>query len=148
MPSRSALEGPDVRRIGADRVGNTARQNIAEKPEASPQHGIRLELPREGGSRLKNRQRRRGEQIAEMGLDRGVQRLIDIMGDRVEGAAKTRHAVVRIQRIGIQRVPNPKRPGKLGRHFPRVLRIEVEIEEVERLVGGQGKVCVAVEATP
>ena len=133
------MEGPDGRRIGADHVRNAARQNIAEKAEAGPQHGMGLKLPRDGGSRLENGQWRGGEQIAQVSLDGGIQRLIDIMRDRVEGAAKTRHTVVRIQGIGIQRVPNTERPGQLGSHFPRVLRVEVEIEEVERLVGGQGE---------
>src|ERR1039458_8022916 len=59
------------------------------------------------------------------------------MRDRIEGAAETRHAVVRIQRIGIQRVPNTQRPGKLGSNFPCVLRIEIKVEEVEGLVGGK-----------
>ena len=48
------------------------------------------ELPSDCGSRLEDCQRRGGKQVAEMRLNRGVQRLIDIMRNRVERAAQTR----------------------------------------------------------
>src|ERR1035441_4270568 len=74
-----------------------------------------------------------------MGLDRGIQWLIDIMRNCVEGGAESRHTVVWIQRIGIQCVPNTKRPGKLRSHFPSVLRIEIKVEEVEWLICSKGE---------
>ena len=42
---QTALERSDVRWIGADRVGDAARQNIAEKPETGPRARYSAELP-------------------------------------------------------------------------------------------------------
>jgi hypothetical protein len=80
----SSLKRLIVWRIRANQVGHGARQDVAENAEASSKYGFRLELPRNRRSRLQNGQRCGGEQIAETSLDGGVQRLIDIMGDRVE----------------------------------------------------------------
>ena len=98
---------------------------------------LRLELPGDRGSRLQNCQRRGGKQIAEMSLNRGVQRLIDIVRDRIEGTRKPRDFVMRIQGIRIERIANAESPGELGSHFPGVLRIEIQVEKVERLIGRQ-----------
>src|ERR1035441_6339822 len=62
---QTALERLNVRRVETDYVGNTARQNITEEPEASPEHGPGFKVPRQCGSRLKNCQRRRGKYIAD-----------------------------------------------------------------------------------
>ena len=55
---------------------------------------------------------------------------------------------MRIQGVGIERVAKAKGPRQFWRDLPRVLRVKVEIQKVERLVAGMGKVSVAVEATP
>jgi hypothetical protein len=80
----SSLKRLIVWRIRANQVGHGARQDVAENAEAGSKYRFRLELPRNRRSRLQNGQRRRREQIAEMSLNGGVQRLIDIMGDRAE----------------------------------------------------------------
>ena len=116
------------------RSATRARQDVAENSEASAEHGFRLELPRNRRSWLQNCQRRRREQIAEMSLDGLVQRLIDIMRDGTEGAAKTGDLIMRIQRIGIEGVAQTERPGQCASHFPGVLRVDIEIEKVEGLV--------------
>src|SRR5271155_4333446 len=129
-----SLERLIVWRIGADEVGHTARQDVAENPEARAQNGFWLELPRNRGSRLQNGQRCGREQIAEMSLNSGVQRLIDIMRDGTERAAKTSDLIMRIQRIGVEGVAQAERPGQFASYFPGVLRIDIEIEKVERLI--------------
>ena len=68
----TALKRSHVRRVGSDSVGNTARQEITEYPEAGSQHGIRGELPGDGCSWLKNCDRRGREQITQTSLNRGV----------------------------------------------------------------------------
>ena len=93
------------------RSATRARQDIAENPKASPEHGFWLELPRNRRSWLQNRQRCRRKQIAEMSLDGLIQRLIDIMRDGTEGTAKTGDLIMRIQRIGIKCVAQTERPG-------------------------------------
>ena len=118
---QTSLKRLDVGRIGADQVSDAARQNIAENSEAGPEHGLGLELPRDRRSRLQNRQRRGGEQIAQMSLDRGVQRLIDIMRDGSERAVKTRDLVMRIEWIGIEGVAQPERPSQLAESLSRCL---------------------------
>jgi hypothetical protein len=47
--------------------------------------------------------------------------------------------VMRIQRIGIEGVSDTKSPRQLLGHFPCVLRIQVEIQEVERFVWRRGE---------
>ena len=116
------------------RSATRARQDIAENSEAGAEHGFRLELPRNRRSRLQNGQRRGREQIAEMSLNGGVQRLIDIMRDGTEGAAKTGDLIMRIQRIGVEGVAQTERPGQCASHFPGVLRVDIEIEKVEGLI--------------
>jgi hypothetical protein len=117
-------------------------------PKPGPKYGIGFELPRDRRSRLQDCDRRGGEQIAEMSLNHGVQRLIDIMGDRIEGAAETANLLVRIQGIGIVGIADADGPCQLRGHSPGVLCIEVQVEKVERFVCRVGKVCVAVDATP
>ena len=130
----SSLKRLIVWRIGADQVGHSARQDIAENSEAGAEYGFRLELPRNRRSRLQNGHRCRREQIAEMSLNGCVQRLIDIMRDGTERAAKTGDLIMRIQRIGVEGVAQAERPGQCASHFPGVLRVEIEIEKVEGLI--------------
>ena len=104
---KSALKRSDVRRIGADQFGNAARHDVAEDPKARAKYGIWFELPRNRRARLKDCDWRGREQIAEMSLDRRVQWLIDIMGDRIEGTCEAADLLVRIQRIGIESIRRP-----------------------------------------
>ena len=85
---QSALKRPDVRRIHADQIGDAARHDVAEYPKAAAEHCVRRELPGNGGPGLQDRQRRGGEQVPKAGLNDGVERLIDIVGDRIEGAGQ------------------------------------------------------------
>src|ERR1700724_2685187 len=123
----SSLKRLIVGRIRANQVGNSARQDVAENPEASSKNRLRLKLPRNRGSRLQDGQRGRREQIAEMSLDGSIQRLSDIMGDGTERAAKTSDLLMPIQRIGVEGVAQAERPGQRASHFPGVLRVEIEI---------------------
>ena len=81
---QSALERLHVRRVHAQSVGDASRQDIAENPEAGAKHGVGCQLPRDCRSRLEDGQGRGSEQVAEVRLNRRVQRLIDIMGNRTE----------------------------------------------------------------
>ena len=96
---QTSLEGFVVRRIRADQVGHTARQDVAEDSETGSQHRFWLELQCDRCSRLQNGQRRGRKQIAEMSLDGRIQRLIHIMRDRTERTAKTRDLIVGIERV-------------------------------------------------
>ena len=69
-----------------------------------------------------------------MSLDGRIQRLIDIMRDGTERAAKTGDLIMRVQRIGVEGVAQAERPGQCASHFPGVLRVDIEIEKVERLI--------------
>ena len=69
-----------------------------------------------------------------MSSNRGVQRLIDIMGDRIERAVQPGDFLMRVQRVGIERIADAERPGQFRSHLPRVLRVEVEVEKVEGFV--------------
>ncbi len=131
---QSSLKRLVVGRVGADQVGHAARQDIAENPKAGPEHGFWLELPRNRRSWLQNGQRCRRKQIAEMSLNGLIQRLIDIMRDGTERAAKTGDLIMRIQRIGVEGVAQTERPGQFASHFPGVLRVDIEIEKVEGLI--------------
>src|SRR5580704_3243983 len=51
---QASLKRLNVGWIGSDQVGNAARQNIAENPEASSKYRFRLDLPRDRRSRLKD----------------------------------------------------------------------------------------------
>ena len=95
-------------------VRDAARQDVAEESEAGPQHGIRRELPGERGSRLPDGQRRGRKDVPQMRLNHGVERLIDVVGDRIERPGKPRDFIMRVQRIGIQRVADADRPGQLA----------------------------------
>src|ERR1700678_2655392 len=106
----SSLKRLVVGRIRSDQVGHGARQNVAKNSEARAEYRFRFELPRNRRSRLQNSDRRRREQIAEMSLNNGVQRLI-VMRNRTEGAAKTGDLIMWIQRIGVECVAQAKRPG-------------------------------------
>ncbi len=116
------------------RSATRARQDVAENSEAGAENGFRFELPRNRHPRLQNGRWRGREQMAEMSLDRGVQRLI-AMRDGTERAAKTGDLVMRIQRIGVEGVAKTEGPGQRASHFPGVLRVEIEIEKVEGLIG-------------
>jgi hypothetical protein len=69
-----------------------------------------------------------------MSLNNGVQRLIGIMRDGIESAAKAGDLIVRIQRIGVEGIAQAERLGQFASHLPGVLRVDIEIEKVEGLV--------------
>ena len=48
--------------------------------------------------------------MAEAGLNRIAQRLAEVVGDSIEGAAQARHLQVGTKRIGVQGVANAKCP--------------------------------------
>lgn len=89
-----ALKRLDVRRIGADQVGNGAWQNIAENAEAAPEHSVWFKLPSDRCSRLENCDWGRGKQVAEIRLNRGVEWLIDIMRNGAESASETAYLLI------------------------------------------------------
>ncbi len=128
-----------VGRIDADHIGDAAGQNVAENSEAGAQHGLGFKLPCDRRSRLQDREGRRGKYVAEAGLNGGVQRLIHIVRDGIERAAQASNLLMRIERIGIERVSNAEGPRQLLGHFPCVLRIQIEIQEVERFVCRRGE---------
>src|ERR1700730_11083075 len=136
---KATLERFDVGWIDTDHIGDAAGQNVTENAEASTQHGLGLKLPCDRCSRLQDRQGRRGKHVTETRLNRGVQRLIHIMRDRIERAAQTSDMLMRIQRVGVKSVPYPERPRQLPGHFPGVLRIQVEIQEAKGFVCRRGK---------
>src|SRR5271157_888236 len=74
-----------------------------------------------------------------MSLNRGVQRLIDIMRDGTERAAKTGDLLMRIEWIGVQCIAHTERPSQAASHFPGVLRVDIEIEKVEGLISVRRK---------
>src|ERR1035437_1775544 len=123
-----------VGRIRANQVGHGTRQDVAENAEPGSKYRFRLKLPRDRCSRLQNGQRCRREQIAEMSLDGGIQRLIDVMRNGTERAAKAGDLIMRIQRIGVEGIAQTERPGQGTSHFPGVLRVDIEIEKVERFI--------------
>jgi hypothetical protein len=61
------------------------------------------------------------------------------MRDGIEGSGKTGDLFMGIQWIGVESVAHTECPSKLPSHFPGVLSIEVEIEEVEGLICRQWK---------
>ena len=87
-PEKPALEGFDVGRIDANHIGDAAGQNVAENSEAGAQHRFGFKLPCDRRSRLQDREGRRGKHVTETGLNGGVQRLIHIVRDGIERAAK------------------------------------------------------------
>ena len=117
-----------------DSIGDATRQNVTENSEAGAQHGLGLKLPGDRCSRLKDRQGRRGKHVTETGLNGGVQRLIYVMRYGSERPAKTSDLPMRIEWVGIERVSNSKSPSELLGHFPSVLRIHIEIQEVKGFV--------------
>ena len=133
---KTALESLDVGRIDADQVGDAAGQNVAEDAETGAQHGLRFELPCDGHTRLQNRERRGSENIVEAGLNRCIQRLIHVVRDGCEGSAQPGDLLMWVQRIGVEGIAHAEGPRQLARQLPSVLRVEVKVEEVERLVGG------------
>src|SRR5208282_72540 len=56
-----------------------------------------------------------------------------------ERPMQTCDLVMGVQGVGVVRVAYPKCPGQRRRNSPRVLSIEIQIEEIERLVGGRRK---------
>ena len=86
--------------------------------------------------------------VSETGLDGGVQRLIDVVRNRSERAGKPRDCIMRIQRIRIMSGADAECPGQFRRHFPGVLRIQIQIQEIVRLGVRERKGFDAVEATP
>ena len=78
--------------VSATLPGN--RSLNTPNPPRSKEFGA--ELPRDAGSGLKNSDRRGHKQIPEAGLDRGVQRLIDVVGDGGERAIEAGNLVMRV----------------------------------------------------
>ena len=64
-----ALKCLRIRRIRSHQIGHAARQDVAEQAEAGAQHRLRRDLPGDGRSGLQDRQRRRGEDVAQVRLD-------------------------------------------------------------------------------
>src|SRR5271168_1386870 len=77
--------------------------------------------------------------MAEMSLNGHVQRLIDIVRDGTERAAKAGDLLMRIERVGVQCVTHAEGPCQFACDFPGILHVEIEIEEVEWLVCCQRK---------
>ncbi len=138
-PKKAALERFHVGRIETNHIGDATGQNIAENAEAGTQHRFGLKLPRDRSSRLQDREGRRRKHVTETGSNGGVQRLIHVVRDGSEVPAQTSNMLMRIQGIGIQRVSDPEGPCQCLVHLPCVLRIQVEIQEVIRLVRRCGK---------
>src|ERR1700730_6901880 len=136
---KAALERFDVGWIDANHIGDAAGQNVTENAEASTQHGLGLKLPCDRCSRLQDRQGRGGKHVTETRLNRGVQGMIHIMRDRIERAAQTSDMLMQIQRIGVKSVPYPESPRQRPGHFPGVLCVQVEIQEVKGFVCRCGK---------
>ena len=131
---KSSLKRFHIGWIEAHHIGNASGQNIAEEPKAGAKQGIGLKLPRDRRSRLENSQRRRRKYRTETSLYDCVQRLIRIMRNGVEGTMKSSNLSVRIQRVGIERVSKPKGPSQILGQFPRILRVKIQIEEIEWFV--------------
>ena len=95
---QTSLECLHVWWVHANGVGYAARQNVTEKSETSAEHGIAGKLPGDCRPWLQNRERRRGEKILESRLNRRVQRLVEVVRDRIERTTEPRHFGVRIYR--------------------------------------------------
>src|SRR5580692_6997756 len=76
---KTTLKRLHIRRVDSDHVRNAPRQKVTEESEARSQHRVLFELPSDRRSWLQDRKRCRGKYMAEPRLDRGIQRLIDIM---------------------------------------------------------------------
>ena len=88
MPKQTALKCFDVGRIHADQIDDAARQDVAEEAEAarSTVFGANCQAIAVLGCRIASGVERK--QIAEMRLNGGIQRLIHIVRDGIERAAK------------------------------------------------------------
>ena len=86
----------DVRWVGSHDISDAAGQNIAEEAESRTQNGIGFKLPGEGGSRLQDRERRGGKDVAEVSLDGGVERLIYIVRNGSKRGTEARDLLMRI----------------------------------------------------
>ena len=64
---------------------------------------------------------------------RRVERLIDVVRNRVPRSRQPRHRIVRIHRIRIMRRAETESPGQRSCHFPGVLRVKIQVEKVVRL---------------
>ena len=137
------MEGLVVRRIHPDEIRDASRHDVAEEAEARSQHRVVLELPRDRRSGLKNRERSRCEESSKVSLNRIAQRLVHIVRDGIERTLESRDLVVRVQRIGVEGIAYTDRPGYGRCNFPGVLCIEIQVQEVERLVTrcGEGLSC-------
>src|SRR5271165_179665 len=136
---QATLKSLDVGRVNAHQIGNAAGENVTEDAKAGAQHGFRFELPGDCHPWLQDRERSRRENVAETGLNGGVERLSHVMRDRGERARQSGDLAMRIEWIGIQGVAQAEGPGQISGYFPGVLRVKVEIQKVERLVGGRRK---------
>ena len=79
------------------------------------------------------------EKIARMRLNQCIERLIGIVRKAVEGARQLRQCHMRIQRVGIVGGTHAESPGQFARELPGILRIQIDVEEVERLRIRNGK---------
>src|SRR5271168_4768927 len=77
--------------------------------------------------------------MAEMSLNGHVQRLIDIVRDGTERAAKAGDLLMRIELVGVQCVTHAEGPCQFACDLPGILHVEIEIDEVEWIVCSQGK---------
>ena len=145
-----ALKCSRVRRIAAHQVHHAPGQQIAEQAESGAQHRVRRDLPRDRRPRLQDRQRRCRENVAQAGLNRGAQWLIHVVRDANRTSpAGAPTASCGFSGIRIVRVAQPEGPRQLRRDLPRVLRVEIEVQEIETArESATGNVFVAVDATP
>ena len=138
-----------VRRIHADEIGHTAGHDVAENSEAGAENGFRFELPRNRHSAVAEWRAGVDEnRCAEMSLNGGVQRLIDIM--RMEPKEPRRRAIWSCGFSGLElkvsRKPNVQ--VSVAGHSPGVLRVEIEIEEIEGFIRRRGTSSSQWIATP
>src|SRR6516164_3836832 len=122
---KTALKCLHIGRVHPDQISNSSGQEITEQTEAASDHSFRLDLPRDCCPRLQDRQRSGREQVAKTCLDGIAERLVYIVGDRVERSPKACHFTMRIERIRIEGVPDANCPRQLPSDLPCVLRIEI-----------------------
>src|SRR5271155_4675789 len=73
------------------------------------------------------------------------------MRDGSKRTSQARNLVVRIERVGIKSIAQAKSPGQVLGDFPGVLRVQIEIQKIERLIrrlrkclGGRGRYAINV----
>ena len=73
--------------------------------------------------------------MAEIRLNRGIERLIHVVRNGTESSTKAANLLVWIEWIGIEGIARSECPGKARGDSPGILRVQIEIEEIERLIG-------------